>query len=643
MKKMKLNIQLFATSGTLGTLSGSYKTAYTVTWELLSQNKSTNKSQIRLYGTLTTGNTTYIGSWYNADKFTINGTKVHGGWEKPGGTSGTVTVWQEYIDIEVEHNPDGTFPARTVTFTAYDHVAFTTEKSGSGTIPYKAVPDIPRQANILTAQDFNDEQNPTITYENKAGSSVDSLQACISLNGSVDNIEYRDVPKTGTLSYTFELTEEERKLLRQATINNPTRNVYFMIKTIIGGVEYVSKSEAKTLTIINADPIFNNFEFEDINEKIIALTGNNQSVILGYSNIKVTIPVANKAVAQKEATMSKYRFNNNEADYSDTEDVSIISNNVTSGEFIVYAIDSRKYAKSVLKSAVSVVDYKPLQKGNITTNRENGTSEDVILNVDGIINLINFGTKTNSILSAQYRYSIAGKNEWSELANLEIIVDENGNFSFDGKIKGDTDTLGFNVENAYNIEVYLKDELSEVKYTANFGAGIPHIAYAKNGVGIMGAYDESVGGLLQVGGKKLNIPNVYNTYSDSQTDVYSCNYINTIVESGSNENGSWEKWANGTMICRCTKSYPISTPNKTGPLYYGYRVLDDFPQPFIERPDITYSFFDSGDTVALQPYSLDSSVALSRTSAGAVYPLTINQHTSDVYIYIGYIAVGKWK
>lgn len=400
-----------------------------------------------------------------------------------------------------KHNSDGKW-STTLTFNGHVY--------GSSYKRYVdiSLPTIPREAKITSAPDFNDEENPIITYENKAGSSVDLLQACISLTGSVDNIEYRDVPKTGTLSYTFELTEEERKLLRKATINNPTRNVYFMIKTIIGEVEYVSKSEAKTLTIINADPDFNNFEFADINPKTVKLLEgdsaiSSQSVILGYSNIKVTIPVANKAVAQKEATMSKYRFNNNEENYSDTETVSITSNGVTSGDFSVYAIDSRGNSKRKDKSAINVIDYKPLQKGNITTNRENGTSEDVMLNIDGIINLINFGTKTNSILSAQYRYSIAGKNEWSELANLEIIVDENGNFSFDGKIKGDTDTLGFNVENAYNIEVYVKDELSEIKYTSNIGAGIPHIAYAKNGVSIMGKYDESVGGLLQVGGKSI--------------------------------------------------------------------------------------------------------------------------------------------
>ena len=67
--------------------------------------------------------------------------------------------------------------------------------------------DIPRQAKLTAAVDFNDEANPTITYTNPAGSAVSSLQACISLDGTVDDIKYRDISKTGT-SYTFTLTRD---------------------------------------------------------------------------------------------------------------------------------------------------------------------------------------------------------------------------------------------------------------------------------------------------------------------------------------------------------------------------------------------------------------------------------------------------
>lgn len=517
------------------------------------------------------------------------------------------------------HNSDGSWSS-TLTFNGHVYgVAYTRYVDVS-------LPTIPRQANILTAQDFNDEENPTITYENKAGNSVSSLQACISLTGSADDIKYRDIPKTGTLSYTFELTEEERKILRQATTTN-NRKLFFYIRTDIGGKSYYSPLE-KTFTIINADPEFNDFEFKDTNPKTVALTGNDQSVILGYSNIEVTIPVTNKAIAKKEATMVNYRFNNKDGAYSETEPVVIDGGIATAGEFTVYAIDSRQNSKNKIKLAKEAISYTPITKTkDLVAKRENGVSESVQISFAGKADLKVFGKtlrniqigddlsektiyckfpdnlgnellydeygkiddiqfitcydssqglltgymtsglfyrtsgldyqfvqvkddyiynndpnhetitnlteyklqddfgvvtdidttssaykyifieesgETNTIKQAKYRYTVAGKQEWSEYANLDLQINDDGEFSFNGLIAGDIPNVGFDINNSYNIEVYIEDELSKIVYSANLSSGTPHIAYAKNGVGIMGKYDERVGGLLQVGGQRID-------------------------------------------------------------------------------------------------------------------------------------------
>lgn len=372
--------------------------------------------------------------------------------------------------------------------------------SGSISTANTPLTTIPRQANILTAPNFNDEQNPKITYSNPAGNAVTTLQACISFTGSTDDIAYRNISKTGS-SYTFELTDAERKILRAGTSSN-SRTVIFYVKTVIGGTTYYS-TLSKTLSIINATPDFYDFEFKDINSKTVALTGNEKDVILGYSNVKVTIPVANKAVAKKEATMKKYRFNSKDATYSSTADVSITSNGVSSGDFTVYAIDSRENSKSVTKNATNVRNYKPLTKGSAYIGRENGVSQSVNLSFNGTINLIDFGAVVNSIKTAKYRYTIAGKNSWSDYINIDLAVDSSGNYSFDNQIYGDIENVGFDINNSYNVEVLIEDELSSVTFSVTLGSGIPHVAYAKNGVGIMGKYDEDVGGPLQIEGKKV--------------------------------------------------------------------------------------------------------------------------------------------
>jgi hypothetical protein len=143
---------------------------------------------------------------------------------------------------------------------------------------------IPTGATITSAPNFTDEDSPTLTYSNKAGSSVDSLQACISFDGSTVDIPYRDISETGT-SYTFEFTDSERQTLRNATLDgSDTKTVYFVIKTVLNGKTYHTQM-AKTLTITNANPELSVFML-DTNPTTSALTGDSLAyVIQGYSTM----------------------------------------------------------------------------------------------------------------------------------------------------------------------------------------------------------------------------------------------------------------------------------------------------------------------------------------------------------------------
>ena len=109
---------------------------------------------------------------------------------------------------------------------------------------------IPRQATLTAAPNFNDEENPTITYSNPAGNSVTTLQACISNpEGTVIYAAYRDISKTGT-SYTFSLTRAERTALRKAVTSGNTASVKFYVRTVIGGNTFWSNL-SKTFSLIN--------------------------------------------------------------------------------------------------------------------------------------------------------------------------------------------------------------------------------------------------------------------------------------------------------------------------------------------------------------------------------------------------------
>ena len=159
---------------------------------------------------------------------------------------------------------------------------------------------------VSGASNFNDEQNPTINYTNAFGNGVGKLEACISVTGATDDVKYREISKTGT-SYTFNLTEDERNVLRKKATGNSLA-VAFFVRTTYNGKTYHS-SWGVIMSIVNANPTFTNWSYEDTNSRIVELTGNNQIIVKGYSTVRGVVTTANKAVAKKQASITKYQLN----------------------------------------------------------------------------------------------------------------------------------------------------------------------------------------------------------------------------------------------------------------------------------------------------------------------------------------------
>lgn len=500
-----------ATSGTING-SASKEWYLKIEWSRTSYSISGNYSVIN--ADLYVYNRYYSRNEYaNQAYYIIDGTKTFATYNFPNNKE-----WHKLgsKSITIYHNNDGT---KTYYLSGSWHSGLNTNYTPSdlsvgGNI---TLDTIPRQANLSSAPNFNDEDNPTITYSNSAGNSVTELKACIANpSGNVIYVPYRDVSKTGS-SYTFNLTEAERTTLRTASTGN-SLNVKFYLRTLIGGSYYYSTLD-RTMTMVNANPTFSNFSFQDINLTTLALTGNNQNIIRNYSDVEVTIPTIDKAVAIKETTMNKYRFtcgDKNSPDamtYSSDSSVTGTITAVPNGTFNVYAIDNRGNSTLVTKLANEVIEYTPLIKGNISVTRSNGVSEETILRIDGKIDLVDFGEVNNSVITAKYRFKTTDSSTWSNYINISLTLDQEGNFDFEDAIDGDEGVSGFNINNSYNIEVLIEDELSSITYTDTLNSGTPNIALSKNGVGIMGKYDENVGGEFQIQGKKILKP--YLLYENS--------------------------------------------------------------------------------------------------------------------------------
>ena len=135
---------------------------------------------------------------------------------------------------------------------------------------------------------------------------------------------------------------------------------------------------------------------------------------------------------------------------------------------------------------------------------------------------------------------------------------------------------------------------------------------------------------------------IHDTYSTSTTDTYSCNYINGIVESGSNPNGSWTKWADGTMIINKTVSGTANITNAWGNLYISNDInLGNFPVAFIEMPTIVVSPQTQTGTQYMLAGQGGSGYG-TETNAGNVALVRPNSRTGVAY-RLEVMAKGKWK
>lgn len=109
-----------------------------------------------------------------------------------------------------------------------------------------------------------------------------------------------------------------------------------------------------------------------------------------------------------------------------------------------------------------------------------------------------------------------------------------------------------------------------------------------------------------------------------------------IIESGSNTNGSYIKWSDGTMICYKRMDYGEKAITKEwGSFYESDRLtIGNYPQAFIEIPrifimDLNYSFVEK------------ESSSITKTAWGDFY--STRPVSSTQRVVIDCFAIGKWK
>lgn len=507
--------------GETGKNSFRLRLDYEVTGQSISDNTSTVHMALYLYanttGTYNNDGDAYWTIYGERTYYTFSYTSV--GWYKLG--ERTVTIGHD-----AKGEKTVTLSGEWCSAISGGWAPYSLSVSGSVTLP-----TIPRKAEITSAPDFTDVDDPTVYYNNPAGTAASSVEVCISLTGAKDDVPYRAMDRSGG-SYTFSLTDGERATLRNATGNS--RTVSFVVRTVLGGTTYYA-SAAKTFTVtsnsatIPAESIAVSPESE--------LSAPFKSL---YIQGKTKASIKHTASGRFGASIQQYRAAVDGKTYDGQSAVSDYLK--TAGDLTVTgtATDSRGFSGSS-QQTITVLPYASpavvprSSLGAIVCGRclSDGTldSSGTSLRLRCARQYASVNENNKCTLRLRYKPEGGSYSGW-----VTLLAESDSGDDYDGVVAGVT----LPVSTAYTIEVQAADKLGETgtaqvriptaEMTLHLGEGGTSAAFGRYAVEgsekrldvAWNAYFEknaSVGGSLTVGGKTLvdliyPVGSVYISFND---------------------------------------------------------------------------------------------------------------------------------
>lgn len=440
-----------------GSITCSYR-GYTLRadWSAV-QNSAGNYSDVTVRHTLV------IGSAYTLNIASRTNSCSVGGVSQ-GYTSGSISQKGGSVLLgttvhRVAHNADGTKTAQ-LTDTFNINATIDGTKVGSITASGSISLDrIARNAEIVTANDFTDETNPTLTYSNPSSFSCD-----VSIEFAGGSITRAGAASGSGGSYEMQLTDSERATLRNASKNSPTLKVTYVLKTTIDGTAYYSRAERK-MNVVDAAPELGAVSYEDTNAATVAVTGDKSRIIQNRSTLTVKIPTA---TAKKGATIASYAI----AFGGVTKTVK------AAGAVSLGAVDV-SYSQALTVTATDSRGFTASQSVQVTVD-DYGAPTAVI----DLHRLNNFEPET--FITAHPRYSyLNGKNSVTITAKFKKVSDSSYGTPI-ALADSVQSTLTCDRDSAYDFVVTITDRLEATEYNLTLGKGIPafFIDTKKSSVGV---------------------------------------------------------------------------------------------------------------------------------------------------------------
>jgi hypothetical protein len=510
-----------------------------------------------------------------------------------GSTSGTVTI---------NHNPDGT--ADPLPFSLRGSVYNNNPQTYSDNLTLSTIP----RASSITVSDANIGSATNIVINKASNSFTTTLKYRV-----VGESNWREpaiVTKTSNQVYGWTVPTS----LYTSIPSSKTIQCEFQATTYSGDTQIGSPTTTTATFTATGNPTIGTRTATDVNSITAQLTtGSNTSttkMVKYASNVQISV----SATAQNSAYISSITVNGNNVSLNGTSTSTTRSgtytfNGATTNTFTIVATDSRGYTTTnTTSNTLTMINYIPLTL-NATIERNQPTDGKIKISYYGNYYDGEFSSNVNNTLKVYYRAVEKGQS-FANLIWTELLPTINGNSYSQNNYVIENDRYapnGYDYTKQYEFQILAEDRIQEKRVV---GINIP------KGKPIFNWADElfNINGNLKI----YDIP---------------------LIETNSNANGNYIKFADGTLIQwgNITHNVNIQSMSSTSGLYYQDGLILNLPTSFVNT---NYSCH-----VQCASNSATFHVYATRPQSSSRCDFDISftvQYSANNYVF-SYIAIGRWK
>ena len=327
---------------------------------------------------------------------------------------------------------------------------------------------------IQSCINFNDEGTPQITYLFSKGIQYYNVYGCVCFNDAAketpNGSDYKLLQGKATLGAAvtkdIPLTDAERVKLRKAMANNSTTIRYYIRYQDATLQTYYYEYATATISLVNQKPVIT-FSAVDVNTKTVALTGNDEAMIAGYSNAKYTM----LAQPRKESTIKEVSVNSG-GNYYYTNTGTI--NKISSNTFYLTARDSRNNTTLDAYVISNYIKYIKLT-GGVAITAPLSSSGSLTFQLSGKYFKGSFGSVSNTFsVSYALTNNGTGATTTTNLGAVTPTVDADGNYTYSKTISG------LSYSTSYDLTVTITDKLETVVLEPKTITGSPVFDWGKS-------------------------------------------------------------------------------------------------------------------------------------------------------------------